>query len=220
MYESQSWWHELWIARGNPLGGIPDQRRLFGPGDCLRHPDRHCRRPGADLRQVLDARAVSPVCRPDRGTPVFVLVLACFYMAPALGWQISAFQAGALGLTLFCGSHVAEIVRGSMQAIPRGQMEASKAIGLTFHQALGYVLLPQALRQILPTWVNSSTEIVKASTLLSVIGVAELLLSTQQVIARTFMTLEFYLFAGFLFFIINYSIELLGRHIEKRVALP
>jgi polar amino acid transport system permease protein len=125
-----------------------------------------------------------------------------------------------LGLTLFCGSHVAEIVRGALQALPSGQMEASKAIGLTFYQALGYVLLPQALRQILPTWVNSSTEIVKASTLLSVIGVAELLLSTQQIIARTFMTLEFYLFAGFLFFVINYAIELLGRHIEKRVALP
>ena len=155
-----------------------------------------------------------------RCTTVFVLVLACFYMLPALGWQITAFQAGAVGLTLFCGSHVSEIVRGALQAIPRGQLEAGKAIGLTFYQSLGYVLLPQALRQILPTWVNSSTEIVKASTLLSVIGVAELLLSTQQIIARTFMTLEFYLFAGFLFFVINYGIELLGRHIEKRVALP
>ena len=102
----------------------------------------------------------------------------------------------------------------------RIESDAGKAIGLTFYQSLGYVLLPQALRQILPTWVNSSTEIVKASTLLSVIGVAELLLSTQQIIARTFMTLEFYLFAGFLFFVINYGIELLGRHIEKRVALP
>ncbi len=97
-----------------------------------------------------------------RGTPVFVLVLACFYMLPALGWQISAFQAGAVGLTLFCGSHVSEIVRGALQAIPRGQLEAGKAIGLTFRQSLAYVLLPQALRQIPPTWVNSSTEIVKA----------------------------------------------------------
>ncbi|EPN67323.1 amino acid ABC transporter permease, partial [Pseudomonas syringae pv. actinidiae ICMP 19096] len=155
-----------------------------------------------------------------RGTPVFVLVLAVFYMVPALGWHISAFQAGAIGLTLFCGSHVSEIVRGALQAIPRGQIEAGKAIGLRFNQTLRYLLLPQAMRQILPTWVNSSTEIVKASTLLSVIGVAELLLSTQQVIARTFMTLEFYLFAGFLFFLINYAIELLGRQIEKRVALP
>ena len=82
------------------------------------------------------------------------------------------------------------------------------------------LLLPQALRQILPTWVNASTEIVKASTLLSVIGVAELLLSSQQVIARTFMTLQFYLFAGLLFFLINFAIERLGRYLEKRVTLP
>ena len=61
---------------------------------------------------------------------------------------------------------------------------------------------------------------VGANLMEAVIGVAELLLSTQQVIARTFMTLEFYLFAGFMFFVINYAIELLGRYIEKRVALP
>lgn len=220
MYEAHSWLQELWIAREALWSGFLTtvQCSLLAiicgtvigmfAGLVLTYGNVWARTP---FRAYVDL---------IRGTPVFVLVLACFYMAPALGWQISAFQAGALGLTLFCGSHVAEIVRGALQAIPRGQLEASKAIGLTFKQALAYVLLPQALRQILPTWVNSSTEIVKASTLLSVIGVAEMLLSTQQVIARTFMTLEFYLFAGFLFFIINYAIELLGRQIEKRVALP
>ncbi|MDY7560121.1 MULTISPECIES: amino acid ABC transporter permease [unclassified Pseudomonas] len=220
MYEAHSWLQELWIAREALLAGFLTTIQcsviaiicgtvigLFA-GLVLTYGKLWSRLP---FRLYVDL---------IRGTPVFVLVLACFYMAPALGWQVSAFQAGALGLTLFCGSHVAEIVRGALQAIPRGQLEAGKAIGLTFKQSLAYVLLPQALRQILPTWVNSSTEIVKASTLLSVIGVAELLLSTQQVIARTFMTLEFYLFAGFLFFIINYAIELLGRQIEKRVALP
>ncbi|AMB85013.1 ABC transporter permease [Pseudomonas agarici] len=220
MYESPSWLHELWGARNTLAQGFLTSVQcsalaivggtLIGivVGLALTYGKFWMRLP---LRLYVDL---------IRGTPVFVLVLACFYMAPALGWQISAFQAGVLGLTLFCGTHVAEIVRGALQAIPHGQLEAGKAIGLTFYQSLGYVLLPQALRQILPTWVNSSTEIVKASTLLSVIGVAELLLSTQQVIARTFMTLEFYLFAGLLFFIINYAIELLGRHIEKRVALP
>ena len=220
MYESPSWLHELWVAREVLWSGFLTSVQcsmlaiLLGTlvgivaGLVLTYGKLWMRVP---FRFYVDL---------IRGTPVFVLVLACFYMAPALGWHISAFQAGVLGLTLFCGSHVAEIVRGALQALPSGQMEASKAIGLTFYQALGYVLLPQALRQILPTWVNSSTEIVKASTLLSVIGVAELLLSTQQIIARTFMTLEFYLFAGLLFFIINYAIELLGRHIEKRVALP
>ncbi|MDE1166537.1 MAG: amino acid ABC transporter permease [Pseudomonas sp.] len=220
MYEAHTWLQELWIARqtlwdgflasvavsllsiicGTVLGVVTGLALTYGRL-WMRVP----------FRIYVDL---------IRGTPVFVLVLACFYMLPALGLQVSAFQAGAIGLTLFCGSHVAEIVRGALQAIPLGQMEAGKAIGLTFFQSLGYVLLPQALRQILPTWVNSSTEIVKASTLLSVIGVAELLLSTQQVIARTFMTLQFYLFVGFLFFVINYAIELLGRHIEKRVALP
>lgn len=220
MYEAHSWLQELWIAREALLAGFLTTIEcsvmaiicgtvigMFA-GLVLTYGNVWARTP---FRAYVDL---------IRGTPVFVLVLACFYMAPALGWQISAFQAGALGLTLFCGSHVSEIVRGALQAIPRGQLEAGKAIGLTFKQSLAYVLLPQALRQILPTWVNSSTEIVKASTLLSVIGVAELLLSTQQVIARTFMTLEFYLFAGFMFFIINYAIELLGRQIEKRVALP
>jgi polar amino acid transport system permease protein len=220
MYQPPSWLHELWIAREALWAGFLTSVQcsalaiLFGTllgmltGLVLTYGSVWLRLP---FRLYVDL---------IRGTPVFVLVLACFYVAPVLGLPISAFQAGALGLTLFCGSHVAEIVRGALQALPRGQMEASQAIGLTFYQSLGYVLLPQALRQILPTWVNSSTEIVKASTLLSVIGVAELLLSTQQVIARNFMTLEFYLFAGLLFFLINYAIELLGRHIEKRVALP
>ena len=220
MYEQPTWLHELWIAREALMAGFLTSVQCAGlaivcgtvigvfAGLILTYGRLWARLP---FRVYVDL---------IRGTPVFVLVLACFYMAPATGLQITAFQAGALGLTLFCGSHVAEIVRGSLQAIPHGQLEAGKAIGLTFGQSLGYVLLPQALRQILPTWVNSSTEIVKASTLLSVIGVAELLLSTQQVIARTFMTLQFYLFAGFLFFVINYAIELLGRQIEKRVALP
>ncbi|MDQ0467863.1 amino acid ABC transporter permease [Labrys wisconsinensis] len=155
-----------------------------------------------------------------RGTPVLVLILAAFYILSFVGIQLSAFQAGVFALTLFCSSHVGEIIRGALQAIPRGQGEAAKAIGLTFPQTLAYVLLPQALRQILPTWVNTAAEMVKASTLLSIIGVVELLLAAQEQISRTFMSLEFYFFAGFLFFLINFGIERLGRFVEKKVALP
>lgn len=155
-----------------------------------------------------------------RGTPVFVLILACFYILAVVGIDLSAFQAGVFALTLFCSSHVGEIVRGALQAIPRGQADAAKAVGLTFPQIFFYVLLPQALRQMLPTWVNTATEIVKASTLLSIIGVVELLLSVQQIIARNFLSLEFYFFAGFLYFLINFGIERLGRAMERKVALP
>ncbi len=154
-----------------------------------------------------------------RGTPVFVLILACFYILSVVGLDLSAFQAGVLALTLFCSSHVGEIIRGALKAIPIGQTEAAKSIGLTFLQTFAYVLLPQALRQILPTWVNTATEIVKASTLLSVIGVVELLLATQQVISRTYLSLEFYFFAGFVYFVLNFLIEQAGRAVERRISI-
>jgi polar amino acid transport system permease protein len=153
-----------------------------------------------------------------RGTPVFVLVLASFYILSVVGIQLTAFQAGVLAISAFCSTHVGEMVRGALAAIPRGQSEAAMAIGLTFRQMFLSVLMPQALRQILPTWVNAATEMVKASTLLSVIGVAELLLATQQVISRNFLSLEFYFLAGFIYFLIDFSIERLGRFVEKKVA--
>lgn len=155
-----------------------------------------------------------------RGTPVFVLILACFYVLSVVGLDLSAFQAGVLALTMFCSSHVGEIVRGALRAIPRGQTEAAKSVGLTFGQTFVSVLMPQAMRQILPTWVNTATEIVKASTLLSIIGVVELLLATQQVISRTYLSLEFYFFAGLVYFLLNFAIEQAGRAFERRISIP
>ena len=155
-----------------------------------------------------------------RGTPVFVLVLASYYLLTQIGIQLTAFQAGLIALVVFCSTHVGENLRGALQSLPRGQTEAAKAIGLTFSQIFVYVLAPQALRQALPAWINTATEMVKASTLLSVISVAELLLVTKQIVARTFMTLEFYLIAGLIYFLINYAIERAAKAAERRVALP
>ncbi|CAN7654205.1 amino acid ABC transporter permease [Pararhizobium sp. LjRoot235] len=155
-----------------------------------------------------------------RGTPVLVLVLASYYVLSTIGIELGPFQAGVLALAIFCSSHVGEIVRGGLQAIPKGQTEAAKAIGLTFRQTFAYVLWPQALRQFLPAWVNTAAEMVKASTLLSVIGVAELLLRTQEIISRNFLSLQFYFFAGFLYFVINYGIERFGKYVERKTAVP
>ncbi|MGI6856857.1 amino acid ABC transporter permease [Mesorhizobium sp. 1B3] len=155
-----------------------------------------------------------------RGTPVLVLVLASYYVLSTVGLDLGPFQAGVLALAVFCSSHVGEIVRGTLQAIPQGQTEAAKAIGLTFPQTFAYVLGPQALRQALPAWVNTAAEMVKASTLLSIIGVAELLLRTQELISRTFLSLEFYFFAGLLYFVVNYGIERFGRYVERKTSIP
>ena len=82
------------------------------------------------------------------------------------------------------------------------------------------MLLPQALRQVLPIWVNTAAEIVKASTLLSIIGVGELLLKTQEIIGRNYLTLEFYVFAGLVYFLINRAIQALGQRAERRFDIP
>ena len=107
---------------------------------------------------------------------------------------------------------------GALASIPDGQTEAAKAIGLRPWQRLWYVVLPQATRRILPPWVNTAVEMVKGSTLLSVIGVVELLLATQQVISRTYEVIPFYLLAGAIYLVLNFTISQLGAALERRFA--
>lgn len=217
---SQSFLEQLWIARfvilnglgmtvsisilaiiaGSVLGVFVGMALAFGK---------------APLRLVV--RAYTDIIR---GTPVLVLVLASYYISATVGLDLKPFSAGVLALAIFCSSHVGEIVRGALQAIPKGQTEAAKAIGLTFGQTFTSVLWPQAMRQCLPAWVNTAAEMVKASTLLSVIGVAELLLRTQEIISRNFLSLQFYFFAGALYFVVNFAIERFGKYVERKTALP
>jgi polar amino acid transport system permease protein len=151
-----------------------------------------------------------------RGTPVLVLILASYYMPAGLGVSPGPIEAGIAALTIFCASHIGETLRGALNAIPPGQIDAASATGLTFPQTLGYVLLPQALRQIAPNFVNTAVEIVKASSLLSAIGVGELLLTTQEIIGRSFKTMEFYALAGGLYLAINLTIGAGGWWVERR----
>jgi polar amino acid transport system permease protein len=155
-----------------------------------------------------------------RGTPVLVLILATYYMPSGLGLSPGPITAGIIALTVFCASHVGETLRGAFLAIPHAQTDASRAIGLTFGQMLAYVLMPQAIRQIAPNFVNTAVEIVKASSLLSAIGVGELLLTTQEVIGRTFKTMEFYALAGALYLLINLIIGTGGAWLERRFRIP
>jgi polar amino acid transport system permease protein len=153
-----------------------------------------------------------------RGMPVLVLILASFYVPSVVHVNLNALEAGVVALTLFCGAHVGEVIRGALQSIPVGQIEAAKSIGLTFGKTFFYVLMPQAIRQAIPTWTNAAVEIAKATTLLSIIGVPELILNTQQIIGRTFLSLPFYLMVGILYFLIDYAIERAGRYIDMRVS--
>lgn len=153
-----------------------------------------------------------------RGIPVLVLILFWYYGLALFKINVPAFWAGVIALTAFATAHMAETIRGAIQSVPAGQSEAAKAIGLRFWQRLRYVILPQATRRVLPPWVNTAVEMVKATTLLSIIGVVELLLATQQTIARNYMVIQFYLAATLLYFLLNFAISRLGALLERRFA--
>jgi polar amino acid transport system permease protein len=151
-----------------------------------------------------------------RGIPLLVLIFSVFYGLPALGIQISGFTAAVLALAIFGTAHVSEVVRGAMDSIPEGQTEAAKAIGLTFYKRLRYVIFPQALARAVPPWTNTAVELVKASSLLALVSIVDLLYSTEQIAARTREPLLFYGVAALLYFSINYSISMVGSRIEKK----
>jgi polar amino acid transport system permease protein len=153
-----------------------------------------------------------------RGIPLLVLIFAIFYGLPLLVANVSAFTAAVMALSIFCGAHVSEVIRGGIDSIPKGQTEASKAIGLTFRQRLWYVIFPQAISRIIPPWVNTAVELVKASSLVSLVSVVDLMLAIQQIVGRTRETLLLYAVGALLYFLINYIISIIGLRLEKRFA--
>lgn len=153
-----------------------------------------------------------------RGIPLLVLIFAIFYGLPLLGSKVSAITAAVIALSVFCGAHVSEVIRGGVNSIPKGQTDGAKAIGLTSRQRLRYVIFPQAISRIIPPWVNTAVELVKASSLVSLVSVVDLMLAIQQIVGRTRETLFLYAVAALLYFLINYTISMVGLRLEKRFA--
>jgi polar amino acid transport system permease protein len=153
-----------------------------------------------------------------RGIPVLVLIFFVYYVGPAAGLRLGSFAAAVLALSLFSASQVAEITRGAIASVHHGQMEAARAIGLTFPQRLAWVIFPQAIRRFLPPWINSVTDTVKGSALISLVGIVDLMLSIQQVIGRTYDPMPFYILGALIYLAINYSLSSASRRLEARYA--
>ena len=153
-----------------------------------------------------------------RGTPLLVVIFTIYYLLPFAGLNLQPLPAVLLALVMFKTAHVSEIARGAIQSIPRGQTDAGKAIGLTFGQRFTDVILPQAVRRFLPPWINSVTDAVKGSSLVSLVGIVDLMLAAQQVIGRTYEPLPVYIIAAAIYFVINYSLSVASRRLEARYA--
>jgi polar amino acid transport system permease protein len=153
-----------------------------------------------------------------RSIPLIVLIFTVYYGLPALGANLSPFWAAVAALTLFKTGHVIEIVRGAITSIAPGQMEAAKAIGLSFVQRLRYVIFPQAVRRFLPPWINSVTDSVKGSALVSLVGVVDLMMAIQQVIGRTYRPMPLYILGALIYIAVNAALSVTSRRLEARFA--
>jgi len=211
-------WHELWIAFPSLLRGLAVTLELSAVVIILGSVIGYLGGLSLEYGPKLLRAGVRAYVDTVRGIPVLVLLFTVFYGLPILGVQIAAFGAGVVALSIFAGAHMTEVVRGGIASIARTQSDAAKAIGLGFWDRLRWVILPQAVRRIIPPWVNTAVELVKGSSLVSLIGVVELLLATQQVVGRTFLVIPTYTLAGLMYFLVNYGTSRLGTLLERRYA--
>ena len=153
-----------------------------------------------------------------RGVPALAIIFSVYYLLPLTGIAIAEYAAAVLALSVFFFAHVTETARGAIQSVPRAQVEAAKAIGLRPAQRLRYVILPQALRRFLPPWINTVVETVKGTALLSLLGIVDLMLATQQIVGRTFEAMLFYTVTAAIYIAINFTLSWTSRALERRFA--
>lgn len=150
-----------------------------------------------------------------RGTPLLVQLLIGFYVvASAVGLE-NRFVVGVLVLALFSGAYMAEIFRGGLAAIPATQRDAARAIGLTPWQTLRFVILPQAIRLVLPPVAGQLVSLIKDSSLLSVIAISEFTLAAQEVNSFTYSTLESYLPLAAGYLLLTLPLSAASRALER-----
>ena len=152
-----------------------------------------------------------------RGTPLLVQLFLIFYGLPVVGIPVTNFWAVVVGLSLFCTAHVAEIVRGAVAAVPKGQWDAARAIGLTFWPTLRHVILPQAVPTALPPWTNTAVEMVKGTSLAYLLSVSDLLFATQNIVERTGEAMPLYIAAALIYFVVNFGLSRLVIWLERRM---
>ncbi|MCH5584894.1 amino acid ABC transporter permease [Shimazuella sp. AN120528] len=153
-----------------------------------------------------------------RGTPLLVQLMLLYYgLAISLNIDFSASVAGVLGLGMYSGAYVSEIVRGAIQSIDRGQMEAGRSLGLSHWQTMFKVILPQAVRRMLPPLANEFIALTKNSSLLSAITVAELMRAANTIVADNYRYFEIYLTIAIFYFVVNFIISTLIRILERKL---
>ena len=156
-----------------------------------------------------------------RGVPILLLLFLFYYgVFNVLGLDVGTIGASCVVLGLASAAYQSQIFRGSLQALPQGQMRAAKALGMTPFQAIRSVTLPQALRLSIPGWSNEYSILLKDSAMCFALGTPEIMARTHFVASRTYEHLPLYITAGLIYFLITTAGLTLLRRLERKVRIP
>lgn len=166
-----------------------------------------------------------------RGTPLLVQLFIIYYglqtigirfpdvpaISGILGINFGDFMAGVITMGINSGAYVCEIFRAGIQSIDKGQSEAARSLGLSYPKTLIYVVIPQAIRNVLPALGNEFVVVIKESSIVSIIGIADLMYKANTVRGNTFQPFEPLLVAALVYFVLTFPLSKLLAHIEKRM---
>ncbi|MBQ0036632.1 MAG: amino acid ABC transporter permease [Firmicutes bacterium] len=173
------------------------------------------------LVQFADVKILKQIARfyiwIIRGTPLLVQLLVVFFGLPNLGVVIDPFPAAIIVFSINEGAYSAETIRGALESIPKGQMEAGYCVGMNFMQIMTRIVLPQAFRTAFPSLSNSLISMVKDTSLAANITVSEMLMVTQRIIARTYQPLILYIEVGLIYLIFSTVLTIVQRKVEEHL---
>jgi polar amino acid transport system permease protein len=153
-----------------------------------------------------------------RGTPLLVQLFIWFFGLPHFGINLPAFFCGIVGMGMYSGAYVSEIVRGAIQSIDRGQMEAARSLGMPYGVAMREIVIPQATIRMIPPLGNEFIALIKNSSLVSLLTIADLMHEGQKIISISYRSLEVYLAIALIYFVLTNLTGLMLRGAERRLA--
>ena len=153
-----------------------------------------------------------------RNIPLLVIVFFFYFGTPSLGLQLSGFTAGTIGLTIYTSAFIAEAIRSGILSVPKGQMEAARSSGLGYAQTMRIIILPQAIKIVVPPIGNQFINLVKNSSILALIAGTELMYQADLISAKTYVVFDVYIFVALFYLIITIPLSLGVSYLEKRLA--
>ncbi|MGE5337274.1 MAG: amino acid ABC transporter permease [Gemmatimonadota bacterium] len=153
-----------------------------------------------------------------RGTPLLVQLFIWFFGLPHFGINLPAFFCGVVGMGVYSGAYVSEIVRGAIQSIDRGQMEAARSLGMPYRMAMWQIIVPQAVIRMIPPLGNEFVALIKNSSLVSLLTITDVMHEGQKIISTSYRSLEVYLAIALVYFVLTNLTGLALRIAERKLG--